>query len=282
MKRRWLILPLITLAFILTFTLLPISFISANPDNLIKDSGFDDGLNWWYEEGNVYPANIGGSHNNVVYIDGDSVYDGPMYEYWEGAFQQIQTSNKNLYFSLDYNLISFTENSENGGIEIGYNLYDESFNFIGGTYFWWQNNLNTWYHDGATIKYMWADTHSGASLPSFSWIEPFVGTWYIAEAYFDNVKLTSEDEEEAWVRTQEMTCKQVWVNEDNMFQFSFIYPYRDNNWVRIYDMAGNMVYEIDMPYDNPNIIVDLPNGTYTVKTFTAGSTEPIQTFVIGK
>ena len=52
-----------------------------------------------------------------------------------------------------------------------------------------------------------------------------------------------------------------------MFQFSFIYPYADNNWVKIYDMAGNMVYEIDMPYDNPNIIADLPNGMYTVKTF---------------
>jgi hypothetical protein len=96
---------------------------------------------------------------------------------------------------------------------------------------------------------------------------------------WDKVEFNIED---VWVRTQEMTCKQVWVNEDNMFQFSFIYPYADNNWVRIYDMAGNMVYEIDMPYDNPNIIVDLPNGTYTVKTFTAGSTEPIQTFVIGK
>jgi hypothetical protein len=47
-------------------------------------------------------------------------------------------------------------------------------------------------------------------------------------------------------------------------------------------MADNMVCEIDMPYDNPNIIVDLPNGTYTVKTFTVGSTEPIQTFIIGK
>ena len=64
-----------------------------------------------------------------------------------------------------------------------------------------------------------------------------------------------------------MKCLQVWINEDNMFQFSFIYPYADNNWVKIYDMAGNMVYEIDMPYDNPNIIADLPNGMYTVKTF---------------
>jgi hypothetical protein len=88
--------------------------------------------------------------------------------------------------------------------------------------------------------------------------------------------------EKPWVRTGPMTCYRVWINEDNKFQFVFWYPYRDNNWVRIYDMASKMVYEIDMPYDNPNLIVDLPNGMYTVKTFTVGSTEPIQTFLIGK
>jgi hypothetical protein len=85
-----------------------------------------------------------------------------------------------------------------------------------------------------------------------------------------------------WVRTMPMTCSRVWINEDNKFQFVFQYPYRDNNWVRIYDASGKMVYEIDMPYDDPNLIVDLPGGTYTVKTFTVGSTEPLQTFVIGK
>ena len=89
-------------------------------------------------------------------------------------------------------------------------------------------------------------------------------------------------EEPVWIRTMPMTCYRVWINEDNNFQFIFWYPYRDNNWVKIYDASGKIVYEIDMPYDNPNIIVDLPNGMYTVKTFTVGSTEPIQSFVIGK
>ena len=87
---------------------------------------------------------------------------------------------------------------------------------------------------------------------------------------------------DVWIRDRPMTCYRVWINEDNNFQFVFWYPYADNNWVRIYGMDGNMVYEIDMPYDNPNLIVDLPDGMYTVKTFTVGSTEPIQTFVIGK
>ncbi len=88
--------------------------------------------------------------------------------------------------------------------------------------------------------------------------------------------------EPVWVRTMPMTCSHVWINEDNKFQFIFWYPYRDNNWVRIYDMSGKLVFEKDLPYDNPNLIVDLPNGMYTVKTFHVDPTTPIQTFVIGK
>jgi len=83
------------------------------------------------------------------------------------------------------------------------------------------------------------------------------------------------------VRTSELVCYRVWINEDDNFQFSFWYPYADNNWVRIYDMAGNMIYEADMPYDNPNLIVDLPDGMYTVKTF-HDQPDPIQEFMIGK
>ena len=79
-----------------------------------------------------------------------------------------------------------------------------------------------------------------------------------------------------------MTCDRVWINENGDFQFVFRYPYRDNNWVKIYDMSDKLVFEKDLPYDNPNLIVDLPDGMYTVKTFTVGNTEPIQTFVIGK
>ena len=51
--------------------------------------------------------------------------------------------------------------------------------------------------------------------------------------------------------------------------------------VRIYDASGKMAYEIDMPYDNPNLIVDLPDGMYTVKTF-HDQPEPLQEFIIGK
>lgn len=68
-------------------------------------------------------------------------------------------------------------------------------------------------------------------------------------------------------RSKPMTCWQVFINEDNMFEFIFWYPYKDNNWVQISDMEGNIVYEVDMPFKDPHIIVDLPNGMYNVKTF---------------
>jgi hypothetical protein len=100
---------------------------------------------------------------------------------------------------------------------------------------------------------------------------------------WDKVKFSIEEEkEEGFIRTMPMTCYQVWVNSDNKFEMVFWYPYRDNNWVKIYDMSGKEVYSVDMPLDDPHIIVDLPNGMYTVKTFNDDPSTPIQTFIIGK
>jgi hypothetical protein len=42
--------------------------------------------------------------------------------------------------------------------------------------------------------------------------------------------------------------------------------------------GGKEVYSIDMPLDDPQVIVGLPNG---IKTFNDWL-EPLQTFVIGK
>ena len=106
-----------------------------------------------------------------------------------------------------------------------------------------------------------------------------------AVAVSDNVECflpADVEEEPVWIRTMPMTCWQVWKNEDNMFEFIFWYPYKDNNWVRIYDMEGNMVYEVDVPLEDPHIVVDLPDGMYTVKTFWLDPEKPNQEFLIGK
>ena len=101
--------------------------------------------------------------------------------------------------------------------------------------------------------------------------------------YFRNV-MSQENEitpEPVWIRDREMTCYRVWTNSDNKFEMVFWWPYSDNNWVKIYDMYGKEVYSRDIPYDNPHIVVDLPDGMYTVKTF-HDQPEPLQTFIIGK
>lgn len=88
--------------------------------------------------------------------------------------------------------------------------------------------------------------------------------------------------EQVWVRDHPMTCYQVWVNKDNNFEFVFWWEYKNNNWVKIYDMKGNEVFTIDMPFGDAHFIANLPDGMYTVKTFHDDFEKPIQEFIIGK
>jgi hypothetical protein len=282
MKKKCLIIPFLTLSFILILTLLPISFISADPGNLVENGDFSDGLDHWgyhgpYSGNTAY--NVFWNGSGTLFLDSGN----PKSDWYAYIEQLIDCSNKNFTFSFyvwpvspysgnDY--VEYGFGLLKNGVEIGsgVDIIDTSHSITPGKW----NKISLDISD-------WLSVNPGP-LPDFDAIPIGLETIGGCQAYFDNVKLVVQEkaEEPVWVRTQEMTCKQVWVNEDNKFQFSFIYPYRDNNWVRIYDMTGKMVYEIDMPYDNPNIIVDLPDGMYTVKTFTVGSGEPIQTFVIGK
>jgi len=113
---------------------------------------------------------------------------------------------------------------------------------------------------------------------------------FIATPTFINSPITEEEkpktsappEEPApWVRDRDMTCFQVWINEDNNFEFVFWWVYADNNHVQIYDMAENLVWETDFEKEKPHFEVDLPDGMYTVNTFHEEG-HILQEFVIGK
>lgn len=82
-------------------------------------------------------------------------------------------------------------------------------------------------------------------------------------------------------RTHDLTCWQIYVNEDRNFEFIFWYEYANNNWVSIYDMEGSLVYIVDFPHGKPVVVVDLPDGMYIVRTFHAEG-KVLQEFVIGK
>lgn len=108
--------------------------------------------------------------------------------------------------------------------------------------------------------------------------------YYIVEfESFKSHKGAEESEEpQPWVRDHEMTCWQIWVNDDDAFEFIFVWEYYNNNWVKIYDMAGNEVFSIDMLKGDARFTAALPDGAYAVKTFHDGFETPIQEFVIGK
>jgi hypothetical protein len=108
----------------------------------------------------------------------------------------------------------------------------------------------------------------------------FKGNGTISEPYVISITPESESTATVWVRTMPMTCWQVWINEDNDFQFIFWYPYKDKNWIRIYDMEDNMVFEVDLPKNDPNLIVDLPDGYYMARTY--HGEKLLQEFLIGK
>jgi len=83
------------------------------------------------------------------------------------------------------------------------------------------------------------------------------------------------------VRTHEMTCWQIYVNEEGNFEFIFWWEYGSSNWVSIYDSQENLVYIEDFPKGEPIVEVDLPDGFYTVKTFHEEG-NILQEFIIGK
>lgn len=85
------------------------------------------------------------------------------------------------------------------------------------------------------------------------------------------------------VRTHKLVCAQINIIESSpsVFELIFFYEYADNNWVRIYDMEGNLVFEVDFPHGHPTVIVDLPDGMYNVEVFHEEG-KILQKFVIGK
>jgi hypothetical protein len=143
----------------------------------------------------------------------------------------------------------------------------------------------------------WSSTEAGGGVAAYAlWFSTGQSSMYIKTNDFYIIAVrsfmgdpwstgTSEAEttepEDVWVRDREMTCYQVWINEGNNFEFVFWWAYKNNNWVQIYDMPGNLVWEIDFSKDKSRFEVELPDGIYIVKTFREYG-QILQEFVIGK
>jgi hypothetical protein len=291
LKNRNLILFILFIVTILLF-LIPATSIAADPVNLVVNGDFSQGaggLDGW----TVTPG-LGSVSGGQLVLNGTTGVQA-----MAGTTSPINLNDPDSSAIWNDPRITFRIEvaPKSPGFDFHLNLFCPQDN---GYYIMWVYNLNTNY--SVNVKEWLASYYPARKMSDFSQVYQIFLRANSGSSifYVDNIflglgdPLSEPDEgkndaadntyqkEDIWVRNTEMTCKNVWINDSGDFQFSFIYPYADNNWVRIYDMAGKMVYEVDMPYDNPNIIVDLPNGMYTVKTFNVDPANPIQTFVIGK
>jgi len=280
-------LPLFILFFVLTVVLIPTNLLNAQPTELVTNGDFEMGLNnWSYSStgsGSATSNNEGMGANYFATIEtlwGDSycrqtiTIPSPDLKFSYKVRNNQSTMYKHYYVKVAL---------YNGSSELGF-LLDESTETITE---WMEVNhdiLSEFQAKYPSIDFSFADS-----------IRIYFGVInneaHPASSDFDDFSLTYEEKstptvrpesKPAWTRTMPMTCWQVWINEDNMFEFIFWYPCKDNNWVRIYDMEGNMIYEVDVPLNNPRIVVDLPDGMYNVKTFRFDPENPIQEFLIGK
>ena len=282
-----------TVLFLLTLILLilPAGYLYAQP-NLITNGDFEtqDYASWTFEatSGSTGSTDVISENSGANYFAYIQTYNGDI-----GYYQDISITSPDLALSFDvrssvdnlHNHFYYTLTYYSGGTSgtiIATRGWNETIEYTNWTTISDPNVMDTFpstdFSNADTVRVRFRVIYNSS-------------TQQYVKSDFDNFILTYNEtpsqateevvEEPFWVRTMPMTCWQVWINEDNNFQFIFWYPYKDNNWVRIYDMEGNMVFEVDLPVHDPNLIVDLPDGFYLVKTFHC-SDEPIQEFIIGK
>jgi len=282
MKKYLLILPLI---LILIVVFVPGSLLSAQPAELITNGDFETGdLSGWSAIGSVA---VNDSGNWVASVGLETPPNDSYITQEIGSVIGVITDSHNFNYRVKpltaiWDSINITISLYNGLSHLGTvgDYYDPG-ELTAGSWTSVTHNFSDWWFD----KY-------GTSIPDHDRIivkaYNYRGDASDCIVYFDDFSLaspqsvpqSSSQEMTVWVRTMPMTCWQVWINDDNNFQFIFWYPYKDNNWVRIYDMEGNMVFEVDLLLNDPNLIVDLPDGFYMVKTF--HHDELLQEFLIGK
>jgi hypothetical protein len=259
--------PLIVVALVLSFLLIPSGFLVAD-SNLVKNGDFSDGLDTWESWGDVAVCGnvrLGPQNQSYVYQS------------------YISTSNKNLIFSCDA-----MRSNDSGSFTMGFDLRKDGASVPVPD--WAEKHFTPtegkWVKLSCSISDIWKSDHS-SDIPDFDEIGIWVQTYDGCIVYVDNISLKAPsstqqaEEPQVWVRDREMQCWQVWINDDNAFEFVFVWEYANNNHVQIYDMAGNLVWEIDFPKGQAHFTADLPDGMYTVKTFHEAG-HILQEFVIGK
>lgn len=216
----------------------------------------------------------------------------------------ILAFSKNLYADTGYGE-GYSElwerGTDTGSGDPGY-YEDEGIEEFSNADYW---GSVTWYYEQTVFEGNYYESYSEDSWwwyqtgvsPADSYYYEWDDTWDDSGTYngYDYVIITAHSvgwerfdvpvptEAKAKVRTHEMVCAQINIIEksSSVFELIFFYEYANNNWIRIYDMEGNLVFQVDFPYGSPTVIVDLPDGMYNVEVFHEEG-KILQEFVIGK
>jgi len=277
MKRRLLVISFINIALILAFALLPSSFISANPGNLVVNGDFSSPLTTgWTDQSGPFgsTASIVSQQLLLHSVSGSDAE----------VSQTIFTTQPNLTFKFDINP------SYGQGSSIYYCVMLWKGNNLQGSCSWSGSSIpiGTWTTIDKYLPQWYKDTNGGADIPDYDRIVVWLRINNVCDATLDNVFLEIPAVSAAVpavapieTRTMPMTCYQVWVNKKGNFEFIFWYLYADSNWITIYDKDSKEVFSKNIPFDGPDFEIALPDGMYTVKTFT-DNRDILQTFTIGK
>jgi hypothetical protein len=282
MKKK-IFLILISIVVISVPTFLPINSICPSPANYVNNGDFETGS---FDPWQQYGSTVYNDSGNFVARHGFSTDNS-----WIG--QDVPVSTKNLIFSFSFKPLVFSNDPDPSSIGVYLKFYKDG-NKVGNNLLLTINpgdfQLGLWQTVNAYVPY-WYKSVYGSSLPDIDKI--LVNATYsggVANTiYFDDFMLVpvqssaqeSEPQEKVWERDHEMQCFQVWINEDNNFEFVFWWAYENNNWVQIFDIEGNLVWQTDFEKEKPQFEVHLPDGMYNVKTFHEAG-HILQEFIIGK
>jgi len=198
-------------------------------------------------------------------------YNDSFFCNWDTALSTCEGATINLYD--DWYLPNITEL-----IQVYTNLHDQGLGNFSDILYWSSTAQNDFFAYPLNFSTGGSGPYSKGNEFYIIAVRSFMGD---PQSAGSGEEEASEEPEIVWLRDHDMTCYQVWINEDNNFEFVFWWEYANNNWVQIYDMEGSLVFEIDMEKGNAHFEVALPDGMYNVKTFhEAGNT--LQEFIIGK
>jgi len=170
MKKKWLFF--LILAIILIFAFLPISFLRANPGNMVQNGDFAGGnLNSWNSWGDVTVMNGAAAIYSNIGTN-------------SGIRQLINTTEKNLIFSFDVT----PRYGANSGVQIAFNIYKNG--AAQGQAFGYFNNLPSmqWSHISFKVSDFWQQNTS-TPYSDFDQIEIIAEAYNGCIAQFDNFSL---------------------------------------------------------------------------------------------